>query len=74
MTKEITTIDDLQSELHTLKSLLGVAFWMVRELPYPDDEGGQRDHDELTAVVQIAKERVSDLDASVVRNYSALAK
>ncbi|MGK6313696.1 hypothetical protein [Neorhizobium sp. DT-125] len=74
VTKEIITIDDLQSELQTLKSLLGVAFWMVRELPYPEDEDGQRDHDELTAIVQIVKERISDLDASVERNYSALGK
>jgi hypothetical protein len=72
MAKEIKTLDDLQSELQTLKSLAGVIFWMVRELPYPTDEGHRRNQDELTAVAQVVFERLVDLDTAVADSYLAL--
>ena len=65
MAPQITTIDDLQSELHILKNLVGIVFWMVREIPYPEDETGRRNHDELTAIAQVAKERMADLDTAI---------
>lgn len=74
MAAQINSINDLQAELHTLKCLLRVAFFMARDLPYPEDADVARDHDDLLAVVEAVRDRVEDLDSSIDGNFKTLIK